>query len=922
MNIAGTTNLNAGSNNIILDNFNQLASVQLSANNVAINSNDAIDLGQTNLTGNLDLTANGDITNSATVAIAGNSSFTTTQIDADILLDNLDTDGTINLNSSGNATVSAPEINLGVANTNGSLTATATGNLSASGVINAGDDVTFTGETITLENAVTSAGEVDFETTGNINTANITASEIEITSEDGVVTTGNLDTSGISGGEITIEAEIAITTNTINTSGNSGDAGDVFLDPELDIEVSSINAQGGDNGSGGDVTIITERFFRATDTFSDRNGENVSISAAGGQGSGNIAINHGGDGEIPFIVGESSENGTVGVISSGETSIIPGSYPFPLSQGNIELITEGSPPVSEPDTDTVDNTPQQPQEIAEVVTTEVSLSNDLEETLLSTEETEVSLSNDLEETLLSPEETEVSLSNDLEETILSTEETEVSLSNNLEETILSTEETEVSLSNNLEETILSTEETEVSFSNNLEETILSPEEAENTPLSPPITIDETQQSTLTTVEVATIEASFTEDFEAYVAQGGEFSETGETGDTSNNFVFNFTDPKATLKRIQAATDTKPAIIYASFSTTEMLPGESQPLLPSDQLDLVIVTPNGTPVRVAVPDATREKVTLVAKRLYNQVSNRGRRYLKPAQQMYQWLIAPLESELERQGIDNLLFIMDEGLRLIPVAALHDGEKFLAQKYSSGLAPSLSLTDTNYRDIKEEKVLVMGASEFPEEFKQTPLPAVKIEVPTIAHELWFGSSFLNEEFTFNNLQTSRDKSGYGIVHLATHADFKQGDFSERYIQLFDRKLQFQELRQLGWGDPPVELLILSACRSAYGGKEAELGFAGLAVQSGVKSALASLWYVGDTGTLGLMTEFYRQLRQVTTKSNALQETQMAMIEGRLRKVGGELVSTRGNIQLPEDATTIAEDLSHPYYWAAFTLIGNPW
>ncbi|NEO87831.1 MAG: CHAT domain-containing protein [Spirulina sp. SIO3F2] len=57
----------------------------------------------------------------------------------------------------------------------------------------------------------------------------------------------------------------------------------------------------------------------------------------------------------------------------------------------------------------------------------------------------------------------------------------------------------------------------------------------------------------------------------------------------------------------------------------------------------------------------------------------------------------------------------------------------------------------------------------------------------------------------------------------------------------------LRSLGWYDrPQVELLVLSACETALGDAQAKLGFAGLAVQTGAKSALASLWQVSDVGT----------------------------------------------------------------------------
>ena len=86
------------------------------------------------------------------------------------------------------------------------------------------------------------------------------------------------------------------------------------------------------------------------------------------------------------------------------------------------------------------------------------------------------------------------------------------------------------------------------------------------------------------------------------------------------------------------------------------------------------------------------------------------------------------------------------------------------------------------------------------------------------------------------------------------------NQRIKQRFARDVVNQVvgcIREMEWDTPRVELLVLSACRTALGDEQAELGFGGLAVASGVKSALASLWYVSDQGTLGLMTEFYSQL-----------------------------------------------------------------
>jgi CHAT domain-containing protein len=408
--------------------------------------------------------------------------------------------------------------------------------------------------------------------------------------------------------------------------------------------------------------------------------------------------------------------------------------------------------------------------------------------------------------------------------------------------------------------------------------------------------------------------------------------------------------KEIIQIIEQESAAKPALIYVNFtppgvslaqdfarqeaSLTSQYEGhldlpqnKAQPTLlipPSatDELELLAITSEGEPIRVRVPGATRELVLQTAAKLYDQVSNLGDDYLASSQQLYQWLIAPIEAELKARGVENFLFMMPEGLRLVPIAALHDGQKYVAQKYSTGFAPSLNLIDYRYRSIKDSPVLALGASQFEADQNQTDLPAVQIEVPLISSQIRRGKSVLDKDFTLENLVENRQDNPYPIIHLATHADFQPGELSKSYIQLYNQKIGLNELRELGLNKPTVDLLVISACRSAYGDKDAELGFAGLAVQAGVKSAIASLWYVGDTGTLALMSDFYRQLETAPIKAEALRLAQVDMIEGRLKKQGDEIISTRGAVPLPEEATTAQEDLTHPFYWAAFTMIGSPW
>ncbi|MFP4103221.1 CHAT domain-containing protein, partial [Coleofasciculus sp.] len=391
-----------------------------------------------------------------------------------------------------------------------------------------------------------------------------------------------------------------------------------------------------------------------------------------------------------------------------------------------------------------------------------------------------------------------------------------------------------------------------------------------------------------------------------------------------------------LRDNEAATGVKSAVIYVVFAPqtisavpegVELTPNNTSLLRsltpqPSDRLELILICADGQPIRRSV-NVTRAEILNMADQFRRTVTNviDDQEYLPPAYQMYQWLIKPIAADLAAQDIKHLAFVMETGLRSIPIAALYDGEQFIIENYSVGLMPSLSLTDTRYQDVRDDSVLAMGASKFRD---KASLPGVPIELKVIADQVWQGESFLNEEFTLNNLKQARRKAKYGIVHLATHAEFQAGKPANSYIQLWDNnKLKLDQMWQLDWHKPTVELLVLSACRTALGDEEAELGFTGLAVQAGVKSALGSLWYVSDEGTLGLMTTFYENLKQSSTKAEALRKAQLAMLTGEVQREGDRLITTKGSIPLPPDfPASINQNYSHPYFWSSFTLIGNPW
>jgi CHAT domain-containing protein len=371
-----------------------------------------------------------------------------------------------------------------------------------------------------------------------------------------------------------------------------------------------------------------------------------------------------------------------------------------------------------------------------------------------------------------------------------------------------------------------------------------------------------------------------------------------------------------LARVDRSTKTKSALIYA--------------IPRPDALHLILVTANGSPIHKIVYDAKAKNITKVAQTMrFNVVNPQTSReeYLRPGQQLDRWLIQPITADLKANKIDTILFCLGTGLRGLPLAALHDGQKFLVERYNFSIIPAFNLLDRRWRSLSKGessnlrglKLLATGASNFTDNAK---LPAVPLELATITQqELWSGKVLLNDEFTLKKFQQARSQNPYEIVHLATHADISAKSVKDSYIQFWDRRLQLNEVRDLGLDKPAIQLLVLSACRTALGTPNAELGFAGLAVQSGAKAVLASLWSVDDVGTLVLMSKFYQQLKAVPFKSSALRNTQIAMLKGNLKLGNSSISRVRGG--LPSELQGLQEqDLSHPYYWAAFTTIGNPW
>ena len=121
-------------------------------------------------------------------------------------------------------------------------------------------------------------------------------------------------------------------------------------------------------------------------------------------------------------------------------------------------------------------------------------------------------------------------------------------------------------------------------------------------------------------------------------------------------------------------------------------------------------------------------------------------------------------------------------------------------------------------------------------------------------------------------------------------------------------------------------MSACETGVGDKfgngEEILGFGYLMQQAGAKAAIASLWQVSDGGTQVLMDAFYAALQNPkTSKADALRKAQAALINGNFSILENQRASITVQQRIEKNLSKkVSNNLSHPYYWAPFILIGN--
>lgn len=349
---------------------------------------------------------------------------------------------------------------------------------------------------------------------------------------------------------------------------------------------------------------------------------------------------------------------------------------------------------------------------------------------------------------------------------------------------------------------------------------------------------------------------------------------------------------------EACLKTKPEQIDQVDPTAAVI----YPIILPDRLAVIVSLPRQSSLKVRLryyqTKLPQSQVESILEQLLQSLnpafSNKQR--LRVSQQVYDWLIRPAEAQFAESGVKTLVFVPDGSLRNLPMAALHDGQHYLVEKYNIAISQGLQLLQPRSLTRNRLKVLLGGLTEARQGF--SALPAVQSELNQIASKLR-SKVLLNQKFIKTTLEDQIYAEPFSIIHLATHAQFSS-NAENTFLLTWDGRINVKDLDRLLRGREredtnPIELLVLSACQTAVGDKRAALGLAGLAVRSGTRSTLATLWSVRDQSTAELMAEFYRELTQTeVNKAEALRQAQLTLLK--------------------------KPKYEHPFYWAPFVLVGN--
>ena len=269
-----------------------------------------------------------------------------------------------------------------------------------------------------------------------------------------------------------------------------------------------------------------------------------------------------------------------------------------------------------------------------------------------------------------------------------------------------------------------------------------------------------------------------------------------------------------------------------------------------------------------------------------------------QRLYDLLLQPVADALT--GREHLIVVPYGMLHYLPFHCLYDGAQFVVERLNVSYLPSAALLDIcrqrgqriQAKEIRLQDALVMGLSD------NGRLAFAVQEAQRVAAQLGT-QPLLDEAATTSLLWNVGERSP--IVHIAAHGLFRLDAPNFSHIKLADRQLSAIEVFNLNLSS--CSLVTLSACetgRAVVSGVDEVIGLGRGFLYAGAASLLPTLWKVDDASSAELMEMFYKALLNGKTKAAALADAQRSFIARSRASVSAFHV--------------------HPYFWAAFHLIGD--
>lgn len=297
------------------------------------------------------------------------------------------------------------------------------------------------------------------------------------------------------------------------------------------------------------------------------------------------------------------------------------------------------------------------------------------------------------------------------------------------------------------------------------------------------------------------------------------------------------------------------------------------------------------------------------------------YRQSANALYRHLVAPVETHLSKRqsAPGTLMLYLTDRLRYLPFATLvDDAGRHLIEKYRLAVFTAAAREKVSNSPTPQWTVTAFGSTRPSPSDMLTPLPAVKDELATIVRTdvnpngLLRGQGFLDEKFTreaWQRMLEADSGTRHSVVHVASHFKAQPGNWNQSFLLLgTGERYTLSELDQaVSLNLDDLDLLTLSACATELTdqaqGNEFE-GLGALFQKKGARSVIGTLWPIQDAGSAAWMAAFYsaRGEQRRMSKAEAVQSAQLKLLRGEVK------------------SSNTGVDLSHPYYWAPFILMGN--